>query len=179
MHPKLAARIQQTIHHQQAQHFLPGHGFPPFWQLGLPELVQLQLPPQFTTQPAAAERSRPFQLHLAQLDLQHIDIGSDFPVVRKQAKCREFLLFLIEHLQRLAPGCLLAIVDLAQIHHRAMHNPPTRNAATLHNAEIPVLFAIFLTTMNFQVHACWQNARIFAAWKEGRSGLQSLSNYYV
>jgi hypothetical protein len=43
-----------------------------------------------------------------------------------------------------------------------MHHPPARNAAALHNAEVAVLFTVLVTTMNFQVHVCWQNARVSA-----------------
>jgi hypothetical protein len=38
-----------------------------------------------------------------------------------------------------------------------------------------MLLAVLVTAMNFQVHVCWQNARIFTAWEEGRSGLQAVA----
>jgi hypothetical protein len=41
IHPKLAARIDQPIHHQQFQHLCPGYAFPSFRQLLRPELIQL------------------------------------------------------------------------------------------------------------------------------------------
>jgi hypothetical protein len=42
---KLAARIDQPIHHQQLQHLRPGYAFPSARQLPRPEPIQLQLPP--------------------------------------------------------------------------------------------------------------------------------------
>jgi hypothetical protein len=79
----------------------------------LPELIQSKLPPQFTTQPAAAERPRPLQLHFPQFYLQRFHLArADRAIIRKQAQGREILFLLVEDFQRFAPGGLLAIVDL-------------------------------------------------------------------
>ena len=42
---KLAARIDQPIHHQQLQHLRPSYAFSPSRQFPGPEPIQLQLPP--------------------------------------------------------------------------------------------------------------------------------------
>src|SRR5208283_2345466 len=49
---------------------------------------------------------------------------------------------LLDRLDRLAPRKLLRIVDLAQIQHVTLHNPPAADAPVLHNAESPVLLAV-------------------------------------
>jgi hypothetical protein len=41
-----------------------------------------------------------------------------------------------------------------------MHDPATRDAAALHEAEIAMFFAVLLAAMNFQMQAGWQNARV-------------------
>src|ERR1035438_246469 len=46
VHVVLAARIEQAIHHQQAQHFLPTHRLTSFRQTLLPKLIQPELLPQ-------------------------------------------------------------------------------------------------------------------------------------
>jgi hypothetical protein len=106
--------------------------------------------------------------------LQGIHVRRNLPVIGKQAEGCELLLPLIENFQGLAPGRLLTVVDLAQVHHRAMHHPLTRDATALHDTEIAMLLAVLVAAMNFQVHVCWQNAGIFTAWEEGRSGLQAV-----
>jgi hypothetical protein len=80
-------------------------------------------------------------------------VGGDLPVVRKQAHDRKISFVLVKNLQGLAPSGLLAIIDLSQVHHGTIHHRLTRNATTLHNAEVAVLFAILLATMNFQMHS--------------------------
>jgi hypothetical protein len=52
---KLTARIQQTIDYQQPQYLLPTHRLAGLRQALLPKLIQPELMPQFTRQPAVAE----------------------------------------------------------------------------------------------------------------------------
>jgi hypothetical protein len=64
------------------------------------------------------------------------------------------------------------LVRFYQIQHElevliAMHHPPARNAAALHDAEIAVLFAVLLATMNFQVHVCWPECQNLGRLKRG------------
>jgi hypothetical protein len=53
-------------------------------------------------------------------------------------------LLLVEHLQALAPGRLLAVVDLAQIQHPPLHHAPGLQATALLDAEIAMLLAVLL-----------------------------------
>lgn len=59
---------------------------------------------------------------------------------------------LLDRLDRLAPPKVLQIVDLAQIRHVALHNPPTADAPVLHNAESPVLLAVLPPNLAAQKH---------------------------
>jgi hypothetical protein len=46
MHAKLAAWIQQPVHHQKLQHFFPCHFLPRSGQTRIPKLIEPQLVPQ-------------------------------------------------------------------------------------------------------------------------------------
>ena len=84
MHAKLAAWIQQSIHHQELQHFFPSDVFPRSGQTSLPKLIQAELLLQLTSEPAATEQTRPPQFQAAQFHLQTIDrIGGNLAVVGK------------------------------------------------------------------------------------------------
>ena len=79
------------------------------------------------SQPAVAERPRTLQFHPLELHLHAVDgVGRNFAVFRKQAQFGEALFALVEDLQRLAPGRLLAVVDLAQVEHRRCAVLPPR-----------------------------------------------------
>jgi hypothetical protein len=49
----------------------------------------------------------------------------------------------IKNFYRTDPSLPLAIVDLSQIKHRPLQNPPTRAATILHNGPIVVFLAVF------------------------------------
>src|SRR5262249_54292107 len=56
------------------------------------------------------------------------------------------------HLQRLAPGCLLLIVDLPQIKHGTLHRPAIRYTPVLDDAEVAVVLAVLLAAGAAQKH---------------------------
>ncbi len=61
------------------------------------------------------------QLHLVELDLNAVDrVARNLAVFGEQAQLGEPLLALHEDFQRLAPGRLLAVIDLAQVEHAAL-----------------------------------------------------------
>ena len=62
---KLAARMQQPVHYQELQHFLPRDAFTPAAETTVPKLLQAQLLPQLARQPATAEKARTSQLEAA------------------------------------------------------------------------------------------------------------------
>jgi len=119
----------------------------------LPELIQFQLPPQLATQPTVAIRPRAPQLHFAQLDLDRIQgVDGHRSVFRKQAERCGTLLLLVEHLQRLAPRRLLAVVDLAQIQHAALHHFAGLQTPTLFDAVVAVFLTVLRPPVASQEH---------------------------
>src|SRR5882672_6371943 len=136
----------------------------------------MQLPPQFASQPAVAIRPRPLQLHLAELYLHAVDgVGGNRPVFRKQTQRCISVLALIEHLQRFAPCCLLAVVDFAQIQHLPLRYFPRLQTPTFHHRVITVFLSVLDPRIAAQKHSQLQNARILPACIEGRSPLQALA----
>ena len=179
MQPKLAARLDQPIHHQQFQHLRPRYPFPPLRQFLRPEPIQLQLPPQFASQPAVAIRPRSLQFHLAEFHLHAVDrVGGNRAVLRKQTQWCDSLLCFIKYLQRPAPCRLLAVVDFAQVQHLPLRYFPRLQPPTFHHRVVPVRLAVFDPRIAAQKHAPLQNARILPACIEGRSPLQALTKMF-
>ena len=175
MHAELAARIDQPVHHEQLQHLRPTDFLAARRQMPLPEMIQLQLTPEFAAQPTVAEGPRAPQLHFAQLDLDGIQgIKRDRPVFGKQTQCRRALLALVEDFQGLAPGGLLAVVDLTQIQHAALDDSAGLQAAAFLDAVVAVFLAVLRSPMASQEHAPVENAMVRGACIEGRSALQAI-----
>src|SRR5712692_3444412 len=172
MHSKLAAGLQQAVHHQQPQHLLPTHRFAAFRQTLPPELAQPQLLPKFTGQPAVAERPRAPQLQPAQphLDVVH-GIFRQRAILGKQTQLPELLLLLIEDVQSFAPRRLLLAVDLAQVQHGPLHRLVRRDPLVLHDAEVAVVFAVFLSVCAAQKQGNSRMPQSRTLWK--RVGLHS------
>jgi hypothetical protein len=144
MHTKLAAWIQQLIHHQKLQHFFPGDVFPRSGQPSLPKLIQARLLLQLTSEPAVAEQTRPPQFQAAQFHLQTIDrIGGNLAIVGKQTQVRILSLLFIKHRKRLAPCPLLLVVDLAEIEDGSLYRIVGSDAMVFYDAEIAMIFAVF------------------------------------
>ena len=52
-----------------------------------------------------------------------------------------------------APSGLLAIIDLPQVQHLPLHDPPAPTASVLHDAPVAMLFAIFHSPRRAKKHA--------------------------
>jgi hypothetical protein len=63
------------------------------------------------------------------------------------------LLLFIKHGQRLAPGYLLLIVDLAEIENGSLHRFVGSNAMIFYNAEVAMIFTVFYAMDAAQKHA--------------------------
>src|SRR5207302_7310911 len=84
---KLAARIDQPIPHQQLHHLRPGYAFSPSRQFLGPEPIQLQLPPQFASQPAVPIRPRSLQDRKStRLNSSHVKISYAVFCLKKKKK---------------------------------------------------------------------------------------------
>jgi len=111
------------------------------------------LPPQFAAQPAVAVWPRAPQLHFTELDLDRIQrVGGRRPVFREQAEGHRALLLLVEHLQRLAPRRLLAVVDLSQIQHAALYDSAGLQTPAFLDAVVAVFLAVLLPPVASQEH---------------------------
>jgi hypothetical protein len=55
---------------------------------------------------------------------------------------------------------LLAVIDLAQVHHAALHHSLATHAAALHDAVVAVFFTVLLAPVRLQMHVWEQNARL-------------------
>jgi hypothetical protein len=84
----------------------------------------------------------------------------------------------VEDLQGLAPARRLAIVDLSQIQHPALHDSAGLQAPAFLDAEVAVLLAVLLPPVASQEHAPVENAMLFGACIEGRSALQAMAKMF-
>src|SRR5450631_495830 len=162
MHVKFTARVEQTIHHQQSQHLLPTNCFTRFRQTLLPELIQTELMPQITGQPATAEGSWPPKFEPTQPHGHAIHrVGRNLAIIREQTQGGVALLLLVEDLQCLAPGYLLLIINLAQIQHGSLYRLTARYAAILHDTEVAVVLAVLPAVGAAEKHRKQKSARNF------------------
>ena len=174
MHPEFAPWRDQTVHCEKLQYPFPWHLFTIFREFRAPKLVELQLPPEFATQPAIAILARVFQLHLAQLHLDAVSFrGIDLKVVWKKAHGREALVLLVIYLKRFLPGRFLIVVEFTKIQNAPLRCFAAGQPPALLDAEVPVLLAILFSLVRSQEHFCWQNAMVLPPRKEGRSALQA------
>jgi hypothetical protein len=125
----------------------------PSQQVFLPELIQSQLLPQFTSQPAVSKHARIPQLQFAEPNLNAIDgvVGKD-SVLGKQTHGRVLLPILIKHRQTFSPRRFLLIVDLSQLQNRSLRHLARRQPAAFHHAEVSVQLAVFLPPCASQIH---------------------------
>jgi hypothetical protein len=63
------------------------------------------------------------------------------------------LLLLIEHRQRLRPGRLLFVVDLAEIDNGSLHRLAGSQAMVFYDAEVAMIVAVFFAIVAAQKHA--------------------------
>ena len=155
MQPPFAARRKQSIGHQHEQHQVKARALAVDGKPRFPEAVELQLLPQALRQPARAPLARPFQAKLGKLhaDNRAIRQKSFATVLGKQRQRLRMLAALLEDFNRFAPRPFLAVVDLAQIKHVALHHAPaTADALVLHHAEITVDLAVLLANQGAQKH---------------------------
>src|ERR1019366_8193352 len=91
---------------------------------------------------------------------------------------RVSVLPLIEHLQRFAPCCLLAVVDFAQVQNLPLCYFPRLQTPTFHHRVIAVFLPVLDPRIAAQKHSQLQNARNCPPCIEGRSPLQALAKIF-
>ena len=73
-------------------------------------------------------------------------------ILGKQSQLPGVLPILIEDRQRVSPGGLLRIIDLAEVGYLSLHDLAVIAAAVLHHAEIAVRFAVLEAMFAAQEH---------------------------
>src|ERR1043166_2593853 len=168
MDTQFAARVEQTIDGEQLQHLFPTHRFPASGQTLLPELIQAQLAPEFTSEPAVAEDARTLQFQAAQADLDAVDgIGRKFPVIGKQTHGGEALFGFIEYVERLSPCRLLVVIDLAEIENGALRSLAARQSTVFDHTEVAMIFAVFAPVCVAEKHLSAAACQTSKAQKRG------------
>src|SRR3954454_10661577 len=105
-------------------------------------------------QPTRAPLSRSAQPQAAEPDMHYIaGQRRRGAILGKQRDLFAILAALVKRLDRLAPCCSLAVVDLAQIQHMPLHRSTTTHTAVLHDAPVAMLLAIFAANLVAQKHA--------------------------
>ena len=147
-----AARIDQAIGHQGLEHVQPASTLPTRRQPGRPESIPIKLSPALQGQPAGAPLPRAMQRQLAQADLHDFAIELRSRAVVGEDRHLPRLAVVGEDLDRPRPGRLLAVVDLPQIKHLALHYPLVRRAPALHHAPVAMELAVLRAGLGAQEH---------------------------
>src|SRR5205807_33912 len=82
------------------------------------------------------------------------------------------------HLQRLAPCCLLAVVDFAQVQHLPLRYFPRLQTPAFHHRVVAVFLPVLDPPIAAQKHSQLQNARNLVPCIGGRSPLQALAKMF-
>ena len=120
-----------------------------------PKTVQSKLLVELTGQPARAPLSRPMQLHRVEPHLHtvRLRVFGKRPIGRKQKELRVVASVFIKGFDLPIPSFMLAIVDLAEIQHLALHHLTAATSLVLDNIPIAMLFAVFEASIEAQEHA--------------------------
>src|SRR5208282_3746860 len=150
----LAARIDEPVTDQRLEDVPPAGSFAGIGQTGRPEAVELQLLVELAGEPARAPLPRPMQLHGSEPDLHAMTLGvfRQRTISGEQGQLGRLTRLLVEGLDHPAPGFLLAVVDLAEIQHQALHHLAAGAAPALDNAPVTVLLAVLEAAIRAQIH---------------------------
>src|SRR5204863_9883653 len=169
-----AAWIDEPVADQRLKDVAPAGSFARIGQTSRPEAVEFQLLVELAGEPARTPLPRPMQLHGPQPDLHPMALGviGQRPVGGEQGQLGCLLRPLVEGLDHPAPAFLLAVVDLAEIEHLALHDFAAGAALALDNAPVAVLLAVLEASIRAQIHGEQIYAKQFF-WKGTWSPLQS------
>jgi len=169
MHAKFAAGVEQAVDDQQPQHLFPTYRYTAFGQALSPKLIQTQLLPEFTREPAVAEDARAFQFQAAQTNLYAVDrVGGKLAVIGKQTHRGETLFGFIEYVERLSPRGLLPVINLAEVEHGALRGLTAGQPTILNHAEVTMIFAVFAPVCAAKKHLSAAACQRSKAQKRGK-----------
>jgi hypothetical protein len=87
--------------------------------------------------------ARVLERQLRELDLESVeDLRRNLAIFGEKADGFGELIGFIDHVEALAPGRLLRVVDLPQIENGSLHHMADAQTAILHHAPVAMLFAI-------------------------------------
>jgi hypothetical protein len=95
---------------------------------------------------------RPMQLHAIKphLHAMALRVVRNRAIGGKQRKLSVAAGVFVKRLDHAAPGFMLAVVDLAEIQHLALHHLPGHAAAVLNNIPVPMFLAVFEASVEAQ-----------------------------
>jgi len=150
----LAPGGEQPVRHQEQQDVVPRGPLPAGREPVAPELVELQVRPELTDDPAGTPLPRAFEAERAEAEL-HPDVRGmrrDRPVGREQGQAELAVRAFLDGLDAAQPTGLLAVVDLAQVQEVPIDRPAVGAPVLLGDAPVPMLLAVFDAGVALQVH---------------------------
>ena len=148
-----AARRHRLAHGHELEHFEPGHLSFAGGQAFSPEAIQMQFIPEPAAQPTITEEPWMFEPQLRKLDLEAIEhVGRNLAVLGEQTDLFSELIGFIDHLQTLAPGGLLGVVDLTQMENCALGGVAGAQPAVFDDAPVAMNLAVFFASVETQKH---------------------------
>jgi len=149
--PPLAARVDEPVGGHGRQDEIPAGALAGGLEALGPEAVQRH--PPVAREPAGPPLAGAPHAQLLQPDLHHRGVGDRWqPVLRNQGDGAGRQEASLEHLEGLAPGLALAVVDLAEVEHGPLHPAPGGQTAALPKAPVPMLLAVLLAHMAAEKH---------------------------
>ena len=120
-----------------------------------PKTVQPKLFVEQARLPARAPLSRPMQLHRVEphLHTMRLRVLGQCPIGREQGELSVAASVFIEGFDLPTPSFMLAVIDLAEIQHWALHHFAAATSLVLDNVPIAMLFAVFEASIIAQEHA--------------------------
>jgi hypothetical protein len=142
-----------SIRHQSLQHLIPTRAFATGRQTCRPERIQLDLFPELARQPTVTPLPGTMQRKFTQSNPHNLRIiDLTHPILGKQRHGAGATLALLKDLDGLAPGFLLAVIDLAQVERVPLHDVSAGHAFVFDQAVVAMLLAVFLSRGVAQKH---------------------------
>lgn len=154
MQAPLAARIDEPVTHQRLQDVAPASSLAAVGQPLDPERLEPELRVELAGQPARAPLPWPMQLHRLEPHLhpEALRVRRHLTVRGKKRQRPRGLAQRIKRLDRATPRRALAVIDLAQIEHRALHDLAARAAPVLDDRPVAMRLAVFAAPIAFEEH---------------------------
>jgi len=153
MQPPLAARRQQSVDREDAQHLFPVGAFAVQRQARAEKIIEVKGAPQFVAQPARAPLPRTFQPQRIQAHLhRRRATRRGEPIYGKERHLLCHASALVEDRDRTLPRQTLTVVDLAQVQDMPLRHLAVAIAPALHHRPRAMFFAVLPAGAALQKH---------------------------